>query len=94
MKKNVILHLHGRVQGVSFRYYTLQQARLHGIRGFVQNRPDGSVYIEAEGEEEKLDAFIRWCHNGPPWAIVENIEITEQQSKNFTDFTIREGFGM
>ncbi len=94
MIKSVSITIHGRVQGVSFRYYTLQQARLHDIRGFVKNRPDGSVYIEGEGEEEKLDAFTRWCHDGPPWAIVENIEITGQQPKNFSDFTIKGGFGM
>lgn len=89
MVKSAGISINGRVQGVSFRYYALQQARLHGIRGYVKNKPDGSVYIEAEGEEQTLDAFVRWCHDGPPWAIVENIKVTWQEPKNFTTFTIR-----
>ncbi|MBP6978915.1 MAG: acylphosphatase [Bacteroidales bacterium] len=89
MIKSVSITIQGRVQGVSFRYYTLQQARLNDIRGYVRNKPDGSVFIEAEGEEEKLELFIRWCHDGPRWAIVENIEITEQKPGNFSGFTIR-----
>ena len=87
--KSVSISINGHVQGVSFRYYTLQQARWHNLRGYVKNKPDGSVYIEAEGDEQTLDAFVRWCHDGPPWAIVENIKVTWQELKNFTCFTIQ-----
>ena len=87
--RSVSICIYGRVQGVSFRYYTLQQARLHNIMGYVQNRPDGSVRIEAEGTEEKVESFIRWCYDGPPWAIVENIEIRDLKPRNFTGFTIK-----
>jgi acylphosphatase len=87
--RSVSICIHGRVQGVSFRYYTLQQARLHHISGYVKNRPDGSVYIEAEGAEQTIESFIRWCHDGPPWAIVEDIEITDQEPRHFTGFTVR-----
>jgi acylphosphatase len=87
--KSVSISINGRVQGVSFRYYALQQARLHHLRGYVKNMPDGSVYMEAEGEDEPLDSFVQWCHNGPPWANVETIEVTEQKLKNFNGFTIR-----
>ncbi|HOW26327.1 MAG TPA: acylphosphatase [Bacteroidales bacterium] len=87
--RSVSIRIHGRVQGVSFRYYALQQARLHAVSGYVKNRPDGSVQIEAEGNEEAISVFIRWCHEGPPWAIVENIEITDQESRNFNGFTIK-----
>jgi acylphosphatase len=38
------------------------------ITGFVKNLKNGSVYIEAEGEEESLKAMVEWCHKGPPWA--------------------------
>lgn len=87
--RSVSIHIRGRVQGVSFRYYALQQARLHAINGYVRNRPDGSVQIEAEGNEEVISEFIRWCHDGPPWAMVENIEITDQEARHFTGFTIK-----
>ena len=56
MKQGAIIKVFGKVQGVGFRYYTQRKAVELGITGFVQNRPDGSVYIEAEGEEEDLDA--------------------------------------
>lgn len=75
--KAATIRVYGRVQGVGFRYYTEREARLRGISGFVQNKPDGSVYIEAEGEEEAMEAFIEWCRSGPPWARVRNIEIVE-----------------
>ena len=57
MKKAVILKISGRVQNVGFRYHTRKKAQEMGISGFVKNQVDGSVYIEAEGEEEVLAAF-------------------------------------
>ena len=52
------LIVHGRVQGVGFRYYVQEKAHLYGIRGWVKNRFDGTVEIEAEGEEENLRLFL------------------------------------
>ncbi len=74
MKKAAIIKVYGRVQGVGFRYYTQKKANELGITGFVKNRPDGSVYIEAEGEEDKLELFIDWCEVGPSWAHVTKLE--------------------
>ncbi len=48
-KKAIILRVTGRVQGVGFRYYAQKKALELGVNGYVRNRPDGSVYIEAEG---------------------------------------------
>ncbi|PKP49853.1 MAG: hypothetical protein CVT92_14890 [Bacteroidetes bacterium HGW-Bacteroidetes-1] len=48
MIKAVIIQIFGRVQGVGFRYYTVHKAMELGVYGFVQNKGDGSVYIEAE----------------------------------------------
>jgi acylphosphatase len=53
---------------VGFRYYTHRKATELNITGFVQNRPDGSIYVEAEGEKENHDKFIQWCYEGPGWA--------------------------
>jgi len=50
MKKHVNITVKGRVQGVGFRYSAMEAAEELGIKGFVRNMPDGSVYIEAEGE--------------------------------------------
>jgi acylphosphatase len=68
MKKGAIIKIFGKVQGVGFRYYTHRKATELNITGFVQNRPDGSIYVEAEGEKENHDKFIQWCYEGPGWA--------------------------
>lgn len=66
--------VHGRVQGVSFRYYTLREARRLGLVGWVANRPDGTVGLEAEGEPAALAALESWLHEGPTYAKVTRVE--------------------
>jgi acylphosphatase len=73
-EKAIRLQIYGRVQGVGFRYYAQKEAQMQGLRGFVKNRPDGSVYIEAEGSTDQLEAFILWCETGPAWARVSKVE--------------------
>ncbi|NQU33286.1 MAG: acylphosphatase [Bacteroidetes bacterium] len=68
------ISVYGKVQGVGFRYHTSKKAAEFNISGFVRNKPDGSVYIEAEGEEIDLLAFIDWCEVGPQWSRVIKIE--------------------
>lgn len=82
------IKIYGLVQGVFFRASAKEQADKLGLTGFAKNMPDGSVYIEAEGEKENLDKFIKWCHLGPMLARVEKVEVSEGSLKNFTDFTI------
>lgn len=79
----------GKVQNVGFRYYTKRTAGKMALRGFVKNRPDGSVYIEAEGEEEIISHFISWCHQGPEWARVDEVVSQEQPLQGYKDFVIR-----
>jgi len=79
----------GKVQGVWFRQSTLEEAQKLGVKGFVRNEPDYSVYIEAEGSEEQLKEFIEWCRKGPQLARVDKLETTESAVKNFTEFKIR-----
>jgi len=79
----------GIVQGVGFRYHTIRIARSLGIKGFVKNLSDGSVYIEAEALDWQLEKFISWCNEGPSRATVYNIETTEGQMKNFTGFDVK-----
>lgn len=89
MKKvHVNIKLTGKVQGVTFRETTKYVADQSGIRGFVRNEKDGSVYIEAEAEQWELDSFIEWCNEGPDRAKVEHCEVATGELKNFTDFVV------
>ena len=88
MKRHLSILVSGRVQGVFYRASAKTKADELGIMGFVQNLPDGNVYIEAEGSEEKLDLFKAWCSEGPPRAQVERVEIKEDELRNFTSFGV------
>jgi len=84
------LVISGRVQGVGFRYFVRQKALEMQISGWVKNTSDGKLEIEAEGENQNLDAFIEWMRIGPSRAIIRsfsNSEITP--IRNFTNFIIR-----
>lgn len=63
----------GRVQGVNFRSYTQREAERLRLRGYVLNRPEGSVEVVAEGERAALEALLAWLHRGPPAARVEQV---------------------
>jgi len=80
----------GRVQGVSYRAATADAARRLGICGWVRNRPDGSVELEAEGAAEQIAALLEWCGRGPPSARVENVASTDLAATGVdTAFTIQ-----
>ncbi len=67
----------GRVQGVNFRAFTVQQARRLGLSGSVRNMPDGrSVLVEAEGERAALEALLARLREGPPLARVDSMDVT------------------
>ena len=76
--KHISIKIFGKVQGVFFRASTKDVADQMGITGFVRNEKDGSVYIEAEGEDETLTQFVAWCHRGPSRAVVEKVLVKEQ----------------
>lgn len=81
--------VYGRVQGVGFRFYTHRKAVELGINGFVQNLPDGSVYIEGEGEPTALSEFISWCRSGPTWAKVTDLKISTLPTIGYQEFRIK-----
>ncbi len=89
MQKSVSINIYGRVQGVGFRYSTQARAISLNIKGFVKNMSDGSVYIEASGDEEKLQKFIQWCRQGPPLAMVSDICLEEGANAHDEGFVIR-----
>ena len=75
--KAVQIIIRGEVQRVSFREATKRKAEKFGIVGFVKNMPDGTVYIEAEGEEENLIQFIAWCRKGLLFAKVDHAQVID-----------------
>ncbi len=81
--------IRGRVQGVGFRHKTRITARYLGIFGIVKNLSDGSVYIEAEGEKEKLELFTEWCRKDPDYSMVESLVREEGELKGYSSFEIR-----
>jgi acylphosphatase len=86
--KAVQVRVSGRVQGVSFRWYTQEQARRLGVVGWVRNEPDGSVLLHAEGDDEAVDALVAWCHEGPGMARVRDVAVREAAPAGATTFAI------
>lgn len=89
MVKHLNIQVFGRVQGVFFRHFTQKTAKNLRLTGFIINEPDGSVYIETEGEEALVDKFLKWCHHGPKWAKVDLVKSEEGKVKGYSDFSIR-----
>ncbi len=79
----------GRVQGVSFRWYAAREAERLGVTGWVRNEPDGSVAVFAEGDDAAVDAMAEWCHQGPSYASVRHVAVTEVQPTGARGFDIR-----
>ncbi len=67
----------GRVQGVGFRYATVDEARRLGLVGWVRNTRDGQVEIVAQGHHDSMRRLLAWCRSGPPGARVTGVEQTE-----------------
>ena len=72
----VSVRIRGRVQGVWFRAWTVEQASLRRLRGWVRNRRDGSVEALFAGPTAMVDDMIAACWQGPPSASVEAVEVT------------------
>jgi acylphosphatase len=87
--KQVQIYVRGRVQGVFFRASTQREAKRLGLTGWVKNRPDGSVEMLAEGEEDDLKVFIAWANRGPSAARVERVDVRWRGfAGDFSDFRI------
>ena len=85
--------VHGRVQGVGFRYFVQQVAATHNILGWVRNLRSGSVEIEAEGTDENLNAFLKLVARGPSGSHVDKLETKWLPATNLFDkFQIKRTF--
>lgn len=89
MPQHLLLRIYGRVQGVWFRETARRQAEARGVTGFARNDPDGTVLIEAEGEEAPLNQFVDWCHQGPTLARVDQVDIERGEVKGYKAFEVR-----
>jgi acylphosphatase len=74
MKTRLEVIVHGRVQGVGFRWHTAQKARALGLVGSVRNLPDGTVCVVAEGSSRAAEALLVWLSRGPDRAQVDRCE--------------------
>lgn len=80
----------GRVQGVSFRYHTRLTAERLGVVGWVANRRDGTVQVVAQADEETLQKFIDFLHQGSPAAYVDRVNVTWMEPDDtFEQFRVR-----
>ena len=66
----------GRVQGVSFRYYTMREAERQRLMGWVRNLMDGRVEAVFEGDRDRVEAALDWCRQGPPQADVAGVHVS------------------
>ena len=89
MDKAVSVKVTGRVQGVGFRWYAVQEAERLGVRGWVRNEPDESVAGHFEGPVDAVDALVAWCASGPSSASVRHVAVAESRPAGAAEFSIR-----
>jgi acylphosphatase len=88
--ERVAASVHGRVQGVGFRYFVLEQATSLGLRGWVANERDGSVGLVAEGPRSALDELLANLHEGPRSARVDRVDsVWSPATGEFDRFGVR-----
>ena len=88
MTKNYRIRVTGVVQGVWFRKYTKEAADKQSLHGFVRNEPDGSVFIEAQGDVRNLEYFVDWLYRGSPLSKVAEVRWEEGKPGSFEGFSI------
>ncbi|GAB4387805.1 MAG: acylphosphatase [Thermodesulfovibrionales bacterium] len=80
----------GRVQGVFYRGFTEDTAHSLGLRGWVRNRPDGTVEAVFEGERAAIEQAVRECRKGPPAARVDGVDVRwEEPTDEFDTFSVK-----
>jgi acylphosphatase len=90
MTEHINLFIYGDVQGVFFRRTIKHEASRRGIKGFIQNKPDGSVYLELEGAKDETASFVEWIEAGADGHTVKRIDREAGAFKAFDAFEIKE----
>ena len=85
-RRAVLVRLTGRVQGVGFRWWTMNEAVGRGLDGWVRNRRDGSVEALVAGEVERVEEMIQALRRGPMGARVDNLRISPTSDPGATGF--------
>ena len=75
------VQIEGRVQGIGYRYWLIEQAASLGLDGWVRNRRDGRVEAVVSGPQEALDEILRRCHEGPSLARVDRVAAEAETAK-------------
>jgi len=88
-KKRYEIRVHGRVQGVGFRYAASKKARLLELKGWVENQADGTVLSQIQGDVKACNAYISWCRSNPGYSWVERVDLLELPWAPLTHFRIR-----
>ena len=78
----------GRVQGVGFRAWTRGEANARNLSGWVRNLPGGAVEALFCGPPEAVDEMIEACKDGPHWANVAAVEVSDETQGAPGAFTI------
>ena len=81
--------IHGRVQGVGYRYFVQRAAGELGIHGWARNLQDGRVEVYAAGTESQLAELSGYLHQGPRWSDVHGVEQQEAAMEKLHGFSIR-----
>ncbi len=90
MKIRAMVTVKGLVQGVSFRYFTMQKAFPLNVRGWVKNLANGDVQGCFEGEEQDVRTLIDLCRVGPRLAQVDRVIVEQEDfTGEFKDFQVR-----
>lgn len=79
----------GVVQGVGYRFSTQDMALLLNLNGWVRNLRDGCVEAVFEGSPDRIEEMIRWCHQGPPAAIVKQVTVEHEDPEGLNGFEMR-----
>lgn len=87
--KAVLVRIEGRVQGVFFRGWTVEEATRRDLRGWVRNRRDGSVEALFAGAAEAVDDMVAACWRGPPASRVSSVSPRPAEIPNETGFDSR-----
>lgn len=88
--KRYHVEVHGNVQGVGFRQFTQSEAVKHNIHGWVRNKSNGAVEIEAEGTPQDMDRFLVAVQEGSPFSTVERLETSDLDSVDHNEsFDVR-----
>jgi acylphosphatase len=84
VRRRVIVH--GRVQGVGFRFSLARAANTRGVAGWARNRADGTLEAAFEGTPESVESLIRFSREGPRGAQVERVEVFEEEPEGLSRF--------